>query len=446
MSAPLRRVLALTGLGGGMLAADLPAQAVPDESQAARVEPAYRRSPSFRIDPFRHVIVPHWGIVFSGGARLENSAFNLSDLGALKLIGDQDTLHTTDLLDAMGLVPAGSGLGGGALGETGVYLGGPIGSRIQVGLSVQGRGYGAGLLDDNAVALLRDGNGAREEFTLGRSRGAALATLEGGLHLLYRLGPIGTEDGARMTVGTGVRLVRPMFYGYAHSTVSNGGRILLSGDSIAAHFGVEAGHTPIENASEAFSGRGSGIATDFLVRWVWPTNGFAVELMVANVGRVTVERVERKSVSVDVATTRFDSLEAVIDTLTFEVRDTIPSVTVSLPRMVRLMASAWANRILQVDLAATLPAGGSFADLDDPEVSSDWGMPLAVDLNTTWRFVRTMPIRLGVTLGGYQRFGYSAGFGIEGRVLYFQAAGESLGGLFRNARGAGGRLEMGFFF
>ena len=79
-------------------------------------------------------------------------------------------------------------------------------------------------------------------------------------------------------------------------------------------------------------------------------------------------------------------------------------------------------------------------------MSGDFESPLIVDLGTTWRFVRSLPLRAGLILGGHQGLGYSAGIAIEGRNLFFQVAGQSLGGFFQKAKGAGARLDFGIFF
>ena len=104
---------------------------------------------------------------------------------------------------------------------------------------------------------------------------------------------------------------------------------------------------------------------------------------------------------------------------------------VTLPRIVRFAASAWANHILQLDVAATMPVGG------------DYATPLQVDLGSTWRFLRPFPLRAGFVLGGDQGIGFTGGFSPETRVLYLDVEGESLGGLFKKAKGAGGRVSLG---
>jgi hypothetical protein len=109
-------------------------------------------------------------------------------------------------------------------------------------------------------------------------------------------------------------------------------------------------------------------------------------------------------------------------------------VKLTLPRTIRFTASAWASRILQIDVSATAPITGDFA------------APLAVDLGTTWRFVRVLPIRAGLVLGGRQGIGYTGGFAVEGRTMFFELMGQTLGGLFDKATGTGGRMELGFFF
>ena len=117
----------------------------------------------------------------------------------------------------------------------------------------------------------------------------------------------------------------------------------------------------------------------------------------------------------------------------FAVSDTV-DMEITLPRIVRFSGSAWANRILQLDLSATLPVTGDFA------------APLTVDLGTTWRFSRTIPIRLGMVFGGDQGVGYTGGIAVEGRNFLMRFAGGSLGGFIKNATGLAGRFEWGFFF
>jgi hypothetical protein len=422
-------VLALLPVG----VAPLAAQAVPEGSQASKVDPGYRRTPTFRVDPFRHAMIPHWGFVFSGGATGENNTLNLADARAAIYLADKDSLLAGDVLDILGLIPDGKGLKGSALGEGGFYLGGPFGSHFSLGLSAQGRGYGSFQLDDNFVALLRDGNGARQDFSLGESKGTGLATAEGGAHAVLRFGPLGSEDGVNLNLGFGVRYIRPVAFARANSTVANGGTIRITGDSIRANIGVEFAHTPEPLDSTLKHGKAS-MAGDFLVRLTWPTSGFALEAMVANVGNVTVHYVETERKSFTVATTNFQEVKDSLDVFdSTSVKDT-SDIQIKLPRIVRFTASSWANRILQIDVSATLPVHGDFES------------PLAVDVGTTWRFIRTLPLRAGVVLGGDQGIGFTGGLAIEGRNMFLQIMGQSLGGLFRNATGGGARFELGTFF
>ncbi len=424
----MRRSVLCLQIAAVVLSAPLAGQAVPQESQAARVEQGYRRTPQFRVDPFRHMFIPHWGFVFSVGATAENNSINFRDLGALMFLNDRDSLLILDYFDALGLVPVGAGWGGSGEAEGGFYLGGPIGSRMHIGVSLQGRGYGGFTVDDDAVALLRDGNGARQDFTLGETQGEGIGTGEVGLHALYRFGPFGSQDGARLVLGAGGRYIRPLAYANAHSMVSNGGILRVTGDSISASIDIETFHTP-----DFVTNRGSGIAGDFIVRVEWPTSGLTFEAMVGNVGRVTVRGVERRTLTVDLETTDVDEINDVLDTLDLALQG-VEDLTVSLPRIVRFSGSAWANAILQLDASATLPYGGRFE------------IPLTVDLGTTWRFIRTFPLRAGIVMGGHQGLGFSGGFAIEARNFLFQAGARSLGGLFGDANGVGGRLELGAFF
>lgn len=427
--APLLLTLAAVTAG------PLSAQAVPERTQATRVAEGYRRTPSLRVDPFRHVMIPHWGFVFSAGARGENNSLNLRDIGSIILLDNDDELLVGDALDALGLVPRGKGLAGAAQGEGGFYLGGPLPGGLSIGFSAQGRGYGAFEIDDDAVALLRDGNGARQQFSLGDSRGAGLGSLEFGVHMTLRVGPVYSVDGPRITFGAGARQVRPIFYGKGSSVIANGGTIFASGDSLAANVEIESLHTPLEDvdAGTIMGERGSGLVGDFLVRLEWPTNGLALEAMVANLGTVTIEQVEQRIFDLDVATTVLDTVIQELEDAEFEVRDTL-DVSVTLPRIVRFGASAWANRILQLDVSTTLPVGGDF-----PTVFS-------VDVGSTWRFIRTIPLRAGLTFGDRQGIGFTGGIAIEGRTMFLQIAGQSLGGLFRQATGLAGRFELGLFF
>ncbi len=431
----MRRAVGIALLAGVLHTGALAGQAVPQGSQADRVDLGYRRTPTLRFDPFRHLMIPHWGFVMSFGARGANTALNLSDLGALLKIDSDDELLAGDAIDVLGLIPRGTGLAFSAQGEGGFYLGGPLPGGLAIGFSVQARGFGAAQFDDDAVALLRDGNGARQEFSLGDSRGSGLASADYGAHLLLRLGPVYSVDGPRITLGAGARIVRPVAFARARSLLDNGGRVLVTGDSLVANIQIQSLHTPIDgfDAGTAFGDRGSGLAADFLVRLEWPTNGIALEAMVANLGSVTIDGVERRTANISVATTLLDSLINVLDTADLAIQDTL-TLDLTLPRVVRFSASAWANSILQVDVAATLPTGGEFP------------APLAVDIGTTWRFIRTLPLRAGVILGDNQGVGFSGGFAIEGRVLFLQVSGQSLGGLFKHATGAGGRFELGLFF
>jgi hypothetical protein len=110
-------------------------------------------------------------------------------------------------------------------------------------------------------------------------------------------------------------------------------------------------------------------------------------------------------------------------------------VEVNLPRLVRFTASGWANRILQLDVSTSFGLN-----------TGEYDLPLAVDLGTTWRFVRAFPLRVGVVAGGHGGLGYTGGVAVETGNFILQVAGGSLGGLFGNATGAAARLDLGFYF
>ena len=112
----------------------------------------------------------------------------------------------------MNLVREGSGLEFDGVAEAGLYLGGPIGGTLSIGLSAMGRGYGFGIIPDQAVSFLRAGNATNETFSLADTRVLTLATAEAGLHATLRFGPLGSEDGMHMTLGFGGRMIWPQYY------------------------------------------------------------------------------------------------------------------------------------------------------------------------------------------------------------------------------------------
>jgi len=432
------------------------------------VQPAYRRSPHLGLDPFRYVLVPHWGVVFSAGATADNNALNFSDIGALMLLDKNDSLTAEAAIDALGLVPQGQGLSGFVQGGGAVHLGGPFGRRFGLGFSAQGHAYGSFSLDDNAVALLRDGNGARQDFALGQTRGAGLATAEAGVHAVLRFGATGDQPGLRVIVGLGARYLKPLGYGRSRSTVTRDGAIRITNDSISASVEIEEllapnardSTTRANVADSALALRGSGMATDLAVRFELPRTGVAFEAMLANVGSVKVEGAIRRRLRIDnvrAASLRQlreilmyrdtsillrDTVRGTIDTLVkwrlrpeydLRVQDTT-AVTVRLPRVLRLAASAWVLPMLQVDAAFT----GS--------VTGDFAAPQILEAGATLRLIRQIPLRVGWISAGDYGTGLTGGIGIESRVLYIEFSGRSLGGSFKAARGAGGRVEFGFFF
>ncbi len=423
------------------------AQAVPDESQAMRVSMGYRRTPGFGIDPFRHVMIPHWGFVVTMGGTGSNNALNFEDIGALSYLDSEDTLGIADLIDALSLVPRGQGLLGSGQAEGGAYLGLSLGNRFMLGVSAAARGYGSFELDDNAVALLRDGNGARQDFTLGQSHGSALATGDLGVHSVVRVGPLGSPDGVNLAFGFGARYVRPGLVFRARSLIENGGVVRATGDSVLAEVGIEilssadldgnGSNSPMDDLLDRIRGRTGGTGTlvgDLLVRAEWPTAGLAVEGMLLNVGgSVDFTTVSRRADTLSVQTTSLDSLRESFDAFNLDVRDSV-DVTIQAPRVYRVTVSTWANRILQLDMSASGSWGG------------DVTIPFTVDLLSTWRFLRNLPLRAGLILGARQGIGYSGGLAIESRNFLFQVSGQSLGGFFSNATGAGARLDLGFFF
>jgi hypothetical protein len=402
------------------------------------VQPAYRRTPHLGLDPFRYALVPHWGLVIAASASGTNNALNASDVGALiKLsrpsIVPGEGLRSEDILDALGLVPAGKGLLGLVQSGATLHLGGPFGRRLALGFSAEGRAYSSFRVDENAVALLRDGNAARQDFSLGTTGGAALGTAEAGVHAVLRFGATSEDDpGLRVIAGIGARYLRPMAYARGGSTIANGGTIRVTGDSIAAHVSAQSQFS-VASQDNPLDVKGSGLAADFLVRVELPRPGLALEVMLANVGSVKVQGVERRLGTFTVATTSLQVVKDSLDSTEFRVQDTT-AVTVTLPRVLRLAASAWVLPMLQVDASVTTAVSGDFA------------APAVLEAGATLRLLRWFPLRIGVVRAGDYGSGLTGGFGIETRALYLDVTGGMYGSAPKTARGGGARVEFGIFF
>lgn len=396
------------------------------------VQLAYRRTPTFTQDPFRYALVPHWGFVIAVGAAGDNNSLNFSDIGALMLLGRKDSLSSGNIIDALGLVPPGKGLLGFVQSGTSFHLGGPFGRHVGLGLSLGAAAYSSFHLDDNTVALLRDGNGARQNFSLGTSGGAALGAAEAGGHLVLRFGATGNETGWRLIAGLGARYLRPVAFARGGSAISNGGTIRVTGDSIIAHVQAQTEFTYLTDGNPA-KVKGSGLATDFLVRFELPQRRAAFEVMLVNVGSVKIQGVERKLATFNVAATTFKTVQDSLNNVELRVRDTT-DVTVTLPRVLRFAASTWILPMLQVDAAYTASVSGDFA------------APATIEAGATLRLLRWVPLRVGLIHAGDYGTGLTGGIGLETRVLYFDVTGATLGGGFKTGTGAGARFELGFFF
>ena len=405
----------------------------PEDARPLRgVQLAYRRTPTFTLDPFRYTLVPHWGFVIAVGANGVNNSVNFSDIGALMFLNKKDSLSAANAVDALGLVPPGKGLLGLLQGGASFNLGGPFGRHVGLGLSVGGRGYSSFRLDDNTVALLRDGNGARQNFSLGTSGGAALGTAEAGVHLALRFGATGTEPGWRFIAGFGERYLRPLAFARGGSALSNGGTIRITGDSIAANVQAQSEFTYLTKDSPA-KVKGSGMATDLLFRFELPRPGVAFEVTLANLGSVKVQGVERRLGTFSVATTTLATVKDSLDNVKFKVQDTT-DVTVTLPRVLRFAASTWILPMLQLDAAYTASVTGDFA------------APSIFEAGATLRLLRWIPLRVGIINEGSYGTGLTGGVGLETRVFYLDLSGATLGGGFKTGRGAAANVEFGFFF
>jgi hypothetical protein len=428
----------------------------PEAELPPGVQLAYRRTPTFAMDPFRYALVPHWGFVIAVGANGVNNSVNFSDIGALIFLNKKDSLSPANGVDALGLVPQGKGLLGLLQGGTSFNLGGPFGRHVGLGLSVGAHAYSSFRVDDNTVALLRDGNGARQDFSLGTSGGAGLATAEAGGHLVLRFGATGNQPGLRFIAGVGARYLRPLAYARGGSVLPSGGTIRLTGDSIALNSQVESDLT-YQTKDNPMNVKGSGLATDFLFRFEMPRPGVAFEVSLANVGSVKIQGVERQRANIsgvhaaslkelrDILMYRKTTIRqspsgpdttvqwALKPQYDFQVLDTT-QVSVTLPKVLRFAASTWILPMLQLDAAYTASVTGDFAS------------PTTLEAGATLRLVRWIPLRVGVISAGDYGTGLTGGFGLETRVFYLDLTGATLGGGFKTGRGASADVEFGFFF
>lgn len=387
----------------------------------------YRRTPLVGGDPFAGLLVDRPSATLSARAAGGNSALALDELGAILLLAERDSLRPGDALDALGLAPQGRALAGYGDGGAGLRAGLPLGRRLTVGVSLQGRGYGSFRVDEDAVALLRDGNASRSEFMVGESRGDGLAAAEVGAHAVLRPAGIRGPGGARVAIGAGVRLVRPLYYARFLSLLEDRSRVLVSADSVRARVSVASDRTP------SVGGRGAGALADLMARFEWPNRGVAVEASVRDLGGVNVDGLVRRREDVDISTTRLDTVVDVVESLSFPVTDTV-SASVSPPAMVAVTTSVWSGLPVQLDGRILLPVGGDF---ERP--------PPVGEVAATWRH-GSLPVRTGVRVGGLSGFGMRLGSGWESDAFFVRASAITSGGIGGAARGVAANLEAGVWF
>ena len=398
-------------------------QAASAQSPDAR----YRRSPLIGGDPFALLTEPRRSLSLASRVSGGNSALDLDDVAAILFLAERDSLRPVDALDAVGLVPRGDGLTGYGDGGARLRMGLPVAERWTVGVGLQGRAYGSFRLDDDAVALLRDGNAVRQEFSLGRTRGDALLTGELGVHAVWRPEGVRGPGGSRLLVGAGLRYVEPLYYGRVVSVLEDRGAILLSPDSVRARVSVASATTP------RVGPQGSGVLGDLLACLEWPDRDLAVEASLRDVGRIELDGLVRRREDVDVATTRLDTVADMLESLSFAVRDTVPG-GVSPPMSVAVTVSSWSLLPVQLDGRVLVSLGGGF---DRP--------PPAVELLSTWRPRASLPVRAGVRLGGRSGPGIRLGLGWEADRLFVRASAVTHGGLAGRARGLAATFGVGLW-
>jgi hypothetical protein len=179
--------------------------------------------------------------------------------------------------------------------------------------------------------------------------------------------------------------------------------------------------------------KGSGLVTDFLVRFELPEPGIALEAMLVNVGTLKLQQVEQRLATFNVSTTSIKVVKDSLDKSKFRVQDTT-AVTVQMPQQLRFAANLWVLPILQLDAAYTTKVTGDFAT------------PAMLETGATLRLISWLPLRAGIVSAGDFGTGFTGALAIESRVFYLHLDGASLGGAFQTARGASGRFELGFYF
>ena len=389
----------------------------------------YRRAPLLGDDAFAGLVEGRGSLQFGADASAGNNALDLDRLGAVLFLAERDSLRDADALDALSLVPRGVGLTGHGNAGARFRIGVPLASGLTVGVGASGRGYGSFRVDDDAVALLRDGNGSRSEFPLGETRGDGLLTAEVGVHGVWHPLAAPGESGrdVRLALGAGVRHVQPLFFARVRSELENRTRIVVTADSIRARVSVATEHTP------SVARRGGGYLTDLMARLAVPGSGVALEVGVRGLGDVTVEGVERRLEEVDLSTTRLDSVVDVVESLSLDVRDTV-NATVTPPALVDVTASLWSGIPFQLDGRVVLPAGGDVGD-----------RPPAGEVLTTWR-LGAVPVRAGARFGGRAGVGGRFGLGLETGSFFLRGSAVTSGGFGGTARGLAARMDVGVWF
>lgn len=426
--------LAALAVGGGPALGSLGGAPAPGPlggiRPATAQEPGelYRRSPLIGGDPFAHLTEGRRSLALTSRASGGNNTLDLDHLGAILFLAERDSLRPADALDALGLVPRGEGLTGYGNGGARLRLGLPVSRSVTVGVGLAGRGFGSFRLDDDAVALLRDGNGARSEFSLGETRADGLLAAELGVHGVWRPEGRPGPGGSRLAVGAGLRLVEPLFYGRALSVLEDRSRILVSPDSVRARASVASARTP------TVAGQGSGFLADLMARLEWPRRGVAVEGMVRDLGRVSLHGLVLRREDVDLSTTRLDSVVDVMEGLSLTVRDTV-TASVSPPVQVGLTASVRRHLPVRLDGRLLVAVGGSF---DRP--------PPSGELLSTWRPGPSLPVRVGLRMGGRSGAGLRLGLGWETGRFFVRGSAVSHAGFAGAARGLAATFDAGLWF
>lgn len=386
-------------------------------------------------EPFAELLPGRFGLAVNARTVQRNNALSLADAGALGLLAREDSLTAWDIAD---LAPRIGRVGqielfSATSAQVNLMLGlGPL----TLGLHGGGRGYGEAVIEEAFVTLLTRGNQTLAAFDLEGTGGWGLATAEVGARAVYRFDP--GLAGPTFVFGGGVRLIRPaaLFEG----GLAEGGRVVVSGDSLVARFDAEVhttefdGSLPLSDRLAEGSTAGSGLAVDMTARAEW--SRMAVEFSLLDVGSVTVRNVESRTLAVDYAVTSVDSLISLLDdrrsnaagdSLAFVLQG-VAEREVTLPWTMRGRIAYEATGWLYLDGAVSMR-------------SARYRRPVRSEIGLTLAPLSWLPLRANMIMGEGGA-GFGGGVMLDAGPILMEVRVSTLAGFLDQGRGVGGVYRL----